>query len=318
VTTPDRFLVVTGMAHTEAVHEHIPELDAEQIIGEPFGRDSCAAIGLAAAIIDRRDPGAVMGSFAADHLITDRERFIDTVRLAVRGAESGRLMTIGMTPTRVETGYGYVQCGPATDLPRVRSVLRFQEKPPYDLAAEYVRSGDYLWNASVFVWRTDVFLAALEEYSPAIHASLTRIAESWDSPNRQRVLDEVWPTLPKIAVEYAVMEPAAADGKVATVPGDFGWHDIGDFNVLGEIMDTGDGTPVEIPGGGDDRGTVLAYDSKGLVVFPGGGRLVTAVGVENLVIVDTGDAVLVCGRDRAQDVKALTELLRDSGHLDRL
>jgi mannose-1-phosphate guanylyltransferase len=315
ITTADRFLIVTGDAHVQAVHEQVPELDVEQIVGEPFGRDSCAAIGLAAAIINHRDPGTVMGSFAADHLIRNHESFLETVRIAVRGAESGLLMTVGMTPTRVETGYGYVQCGPQTDLDGVRTVLRFQEKPPYELAAEYVSSGDYLWNASVFVWRTDVFLDALAQYSPAIHASLTAIASTWDTPGRQEALAEIWPTLPKIAIEYAVMEPAAADGKVATVPGSFGWHDIGDFNALGEILGNGTVTPVEIAGG---DGAVLAYDSKGLVVFPGGGRLITAVGVENLVIVDTGDAVLVCNRDRAQDVKALTELLRDSGHIDRL
>lgn len=315
LTTPERFLVVTAATQAGAVREQLGDLDAEQVIGEPFGRDSCGAIGLAAAIIEQRDPGAVMGSFAADHVIRDRQRFVDTVRLAVRGAESGKLMTVGMTPTRPETGYGYVQCGQDTDVPGIRSVLRFQEKPPYDLAVSYVGSGDYLWNASVFVWRTDVFLAALERYSPAIFETLTTIARSWDTADRQRVLDERWPTLPKIAVEYAVMEPAAADGLVATVPGNFGWHDIGDFNTLGEILDAGDGAPVQIAGG---DGGVLAYDSKGLVVYPGGGRLITAVGVENLVIVDTGDAVLVCSRDHAQDVKALTELLRDGGHVDRL
>jgi mannose-1-phosphate guanylyltransferase len=316
MTAADRVLVVTGAAHVTAVGEQLPELGAEQIIAEPFGRDSCAAIGLAAAIIERRDPGAVMASFAADHLIGDQQRFVETVRLAVRGAEAGKLMTIGMTPTRVETGYGYVQCGPETDLPGVRAVLRFREKPPYEAAAEYVASGDYLWNASVFVWRTDVFLAALKQHSPDIHESLSTIADSWDTPDRKRVLDEIWPTLPKIAVEYAVMEPAAADGMVATVPGDFGWHDIGDFHTLGEILDDGTAAPVEI--GGGDRGSVVVHDSKGLVVYPGGGRLIAAVGVENLVIVDTGDAVLVCNRDRAQDVKALTELLRESGHTEAL
>lgn len=311
LTTADRFLVITGIAHVHGVAEQLSALSKEQIVAEPFGRESCGAIGLAAAIIEQRDPGAVMASFAADHVTNDRERFLQTVRLALRGAEAGQLMTVGMTPTRVETGYGYVQCGPETELAGIRRVLAFREKPPYDIAAKYVESGDYLWNASVFCWRTDVFLAALEQYSPEIHARLTAIARSWDTPDRERVMAEVWPALPRVAVEYAVMEPAAADGKVATVPGDFGWHDIGDFHVLGDILSAGGSDPVEIATG--PGGTVVAHDSKGLVVHAGSGRLVAAVGVENLVIVDTGDALLVCNRDRAQDVKALTELLRERG-----
>jgi mannose-1-phosphate guanylyltransferase len=311
LTEPGRVIVVTGAAHSDAVAQQLPELNGNQIVAEPSGRDSCAAIGLAAAIIERRDPGAVMASFAADHLIRDLDRFSETVRTAVSGAKAGFLMTIGMTPTRPETGYGYVRCGAPTEVPGVRQVLRFEEKPPYELAAEYVSSGEYLWNASVFVWRTDAFLQALAQYSPDIHGKLTRIAAAWDSPNRDTVLDEVWPTVPRIAIEYAVMEPAAADGKVATVPGDFGWHDIGDFHTLGEILDDGARGPVVIPS--ENPGEVVARDTKGLVVLPGGGRLVAAVGVENLVIVDTGDAVLVCSRDRAQEVKALTDQLREAG-----
>lgn len=311
LTSPDRFLVVTGTAHTDAVHEQLPGLGLDQIVAEPFGRDSCAAIGLAAAIIEARDPGSVMGSFAADHYILDEPRFAETVQLAVSGARAGLLMTVGMNPTRPETGYGYVQCGPPTELPGVRSVLRFREKPPHEVAAEYVESGDYLWNASVFVWRTDVFLAALQRYSPQIHASLTLIAKAWDTPNRAAVLAEVWPTLPKLAVEYAVMEPAAADGLVATVRGDFGWHDVGDFNALGEILPAdGNSGVVVVPGGNSE---VHTMDSRDLVVLAGGGRPVTAVGVRNLIIVDTGDAVLVCDRGQAQDVKALTDQLRERG-----
>jgi mannose-1-phosphate guanylyltransferase len=316
LTEPRRVFVVTGAAHSEAVKRQLPELNADQIIAEPSGRDSCAAIGLAAAIIDRRDPGTVMASFAADHLIGDLPRFHETVATAVRGAQAGYLMTIGMTPTRVETGYGYVRCGPATALTGVRQVLRFEEKPPYEVAAEYVKSGEYLWNASVFTWRTDVFLEALAQYSPDIHRKLTTIARAWDSPDRHNVLSEVWPTVPRIAIEYAVMEPAAADGKVATVPGDFGWHDIGDFHTLGEILGDGTARPVVIPV--ENPGQVVVRDTKGLVVLPGGGRLVAAVGVENLVIVDTGDALLVCSRDRAQDVKGLIEQLRDAGLSDYL
>jgi mannose-1-phosphate guanylyltransferase len=166
----------------------------------------------------------------------------------------------------------------------------------------------------MFVWRVDAFLAELARQQPEMHAGLRRIGEAWDSPAREEVLAEVWPTLPKISVDYAVMEGAAAAGLVATVPGDFGWNDIGDFHTLGDVLPADPAGNVVVGAGTtDDKPGVLLRDSSGLVVVPRSGRLVAALGVRDLVIVDTEDAVLVCPRDRAQDVKKLVDDLKRRG-----
>ncbi|MFD0785436.1 mannose-1-phosphate guanylyltransferase [Micromonospora azadirachtae] len=313
LTTPERTMVVTGAAHVTAVARQLAGLPEENILVEPSPRDSCAAIALAAAVIARRDPDAVMGSFAADHLIGDSLRWAETVREAMRGAEQGLLMTVGITPTRAETGYGYLECGDLLGDGPLRMVAEFKEKPAADVAEAYFRSGRHLWNASMFVWRVDVFLAELARQQPALHAGVTAISAAWGEPEQDEVLGAVWPTLPKISVDYAVMEGAAMAGRVATVPGDFGWNDVGDFHTLGDVL------PADHTGNvvlGAAKPGVLLQDSTGLVVVPHSGRLVAAIGVHDLVVVDTPDAVLVCPRERAQDVKALVDELKERGEED--
>lgn len=308
VSTPADTLVVTGVAHAAAVARQLPELPEANIIVEPSPRDSCAAIGLAAALIAARDPEAVMGSFASDHLVRDPARLAEVLGQAVAGARQGFLMTVGITPTHPETGYGYLECGETVDGP-IRRVVRFKEKPSFEVASEYLRSGGYLWNASMFVWRVDVFLGELRRQQPELHAGLTAIAAAWDT-DRDRVMGEIWPTLKKISVDYAVMEGAAEAGLVATVPGDFGWTDVGDFHTLGEVL------PHDAHGNvlvGEDKADVLLSDSSGCVVVPQSGRLIAALGLRNVIVVDTPDAVLICPRDRAQDVKKIVDDLKDRG-----
>ncbi|TDC73016.1 mannose-1-phosphate guanylyltransferase [Micromonospora sp. KC606] len=313
LATPERILVVTGAAHAAAVARQLSGLPEENILVEPSPRDSCAAIALAAAVIAHRDPTAVMGSFAADHLIRDADAWVRTVRAAVRGAEQGLLMTVGITPTRAETGYGYLETGePVGDGP-LRRVAEFKEKPAAPVAEAYLRSGRHLWNASMFVWRVDVFLAELARQQPVLHAGVTAIAAAWGTPKQDDILGTVWPTLPKISVDYAVMEGAATAGRVATVPGDFGWNDVGDFHTLGEVL------PADAAGnvvlGTDAKPGVLLHDAHDVVVVPHSGRLVAVLGVRDLIVVDTPDAVLVCPRQRAQDVKALVDELKERGEV---
>ncbi len=311
----DHTYVVTGVAHAAAVARQLPALPGENILIEPSPRDSCAAIGLAAAIIARRDPEAVMGSFAADHLVDDGERFVDVLHAAVAGARRGFLMTVGITPTRAETGYGYLQCGPVLDGGPVRRVEEFKEKPGPELAESYYRSGRYLWNASMFVWPVELFLGELARQQPELHAGLTTIAAAWGTADRDRVLGEVWPQLPKISVDVAVMEGAAAAGLVATVPGDFGWNDVGDFHTLGDVLSRDASGNVVIASADGATPDILLVDSKDVVVVPHSGRLVATLGLQDVIVVDTDDAVLVCRRDRAQDVKRLVDVLKDRGDL---
>jgi len=312
LTTPERTLVVTGLSHAAAVARQLTGLPEQNILVEPSPRDSCAAIALAAAVIARRDPDAVMGSFAADHLIADPDGYVTTVRAAVAGAQQGLLMTVGIKPTRPETGYGYLQCGATDPSSPIRAVEQFKEKPAHDVAVSYVQSGHYLWNASMFVWRADVFLAELARQQPQTHTGIQRIADAWDTPTRDEVLAEIWPTLPKISVDYAVMEGAATAGLVGTVPGDFGWNDVGDFHTLGDVLPTDPDGNV-ILDASEEKPAVLLRDTANLVVVPQSGRLIAALGIHDLIIVDTPDAVLVCPRNRAQDVKKLVDDLKQRG-----
>jgi mannose-1-phosphate guanylyltransferase len=315
LATADTTMVVTGVAHAAAVARQLPDLPDDNILVEPAPRDSCAAIGLAAAIIAEREPTALMGSFASDHLVADVAAFQSVVRAAAVGAQAGKLMTIGITPTRAETGYGYLKCGAVSADSQIRAVEEFAEKPDAERAEAYVRSREYLWNASMFVWRVDVFLNELARQQPELHTGLRRIAAAWHGPRREDRLTEIWPTLKKISVDYAVMEGAAAEGLVATVPGSFGWTDVGDFHTLGDVL------PGDAKGNvvlDDAKGEVILHDSADVVVVPRTHRLVAAVGLTDIVIVDTDDALLVCSRGRAQEVKAVVDALRSRGATDYL
>ncbi len=312
LVTAERVYVVTGVAQAAAVARQLPELPDENILVEPTPRDSCAAIALASAVIARRSPGAVIGSFAADHLISDAAAFSQTVLAAVQGAREGRLMTIGITPTRPETGYGYLECSAPATIGTVQNVLTFREKPSLEVAAEYLKSGRYLWNAGMFIWQAQAFLDQLEQRRPDVAAPVREIADVWDSQGHEDALARRWLTVPRVAVEYAVMEPAAADGLVGTVPGDFGWSDIGDFETVAALLGRADSGATIVDADAGEH-PVVSIDSDGLIVVPSSGRLVATLDVHDLIIVDTPDTVLVCRRDRAQDVKKLTELLREQG-----
>lgn len=302
----DRLVVVTGVAHAAAVADQLPGLPAGRLIAEPSPRDSMPAIALAAAFVERWDPDAVLGSFAADHVISDDAAFHACVREAVAVARTGRLVTIGITPTYAATGFGYIRSGARLDgFGSACSVVEFVEKPDPVRAAEYLATGAFSWNAGMFVVGASVLLDLLAAYHPDLAAGARAIAAD---PVR---LEELWPTLTKIAIDHAVAEPAAADGRVAVVPARFGWDDIGDFASLSALL-PGGVEPTQVLG---DGSLVVSRDSTGLVV-PGGGRVVAVVGLEDVVVVDTPDAVLVVAKNRAQDVKAVVDSLTGRGRAD--
>lgn len=301
----DRFLVVTGEAHAEAVRGQLPELPAGGLLAEPAPRDSMAAIGLAAAVLERRDPHAVLGSFAADHVVEDGDAFRACVRTAAEVADQGWLVTIGIEPTRPATGFGYIEVGEPLGDSGARHVRSFVEKPDVERAAEYAASGRFRWNAGMFVVRATVLLDLLAQWHPVLAQALRAIAAE------PATLAERWPALERIAIDHAVAEPAATAGRVAVVPGSFGWDDVGDFASLQDLL------PADRPGPAvlGDAARVHAVDATGLVV-PAAGRDVAVVGLRDVVVVDTGDAVLVTTRERAQDVKRLVDRLREAGRTD--
>lgn len=308
----DRLVVVTGVAHEEAVREQLGSLDSERLVTEPSPRDSMAAIGLAAAIIERIDPDAVIGSFAADQVVGAENDFRDCVREAVAVARTGSVVTLGIAPTHPATGFGYIHVGEPLGVegaPHGHRVVSFVEKPDSATATTYFNSGDYLWNAGMFVVRATVLLDLLAKYHVDLARGLREIAAD------RSQLEEVWPSLQKISIDHAVAEPAAADGHVAVIQTDFPWDDVGDFNSLATILPP---APEPLPEGlhvlGEEA-AVVARDASGIVA-PGSGRLVAVVGIDDVVVVDTPDAVLVTTRSHAQDVKKIVEQLKATGRAE--
>jgi mannose-1-phosphate guanylyltransferase len=321
LATPQRLLLVTGEVHARAVGDQLPQLERGNLLLEPSPRDSMAAIGLAAAVVHRRDPEAVVGSFAADHLIPDARAFGGAVRQAVAVAQQGSVVTIGIEPTSPSTGFGYIRTGDAMDVEGAPDAFRatgFTEKPDSATAQQYLATGDYRWNAGMFVSRADVLLGHLEAQLPQLHAGLLELAEAHeDLPAHKAadVVERVWPTLTKIAIDHAIAEPVAAAGGVAVVRGRFSWDDVGDWDALASLVpDLGTGSAVRVIG---DTASVVTQDSTGVVV-PRGNRTVAVIGLDDVVVVDTDDAVLVTTRARAQEVKQVVEALRARGRADLL
>jgi len=305
VLAEDRFLVVTGAVHQEAVLKQLPQLEGS-VLAEPTPRDSMAAIGLAAAVLELRDPDAIMGSFAADHVITRAKRFTEAVRTAVEVAREGWLVTLGITPTFPSAAYGYIHgAGALEGHPEVCLVDQFVEKPSERVAQGYLDDGGYRWNAGMFVARPSVLLDLLGTWDPEFASRLRRIAADPD------LMSELWPRLPKIAVDHAVAEPAASAGKVAMVPAHFGWDDVGDFDSLAQLLDAAMTVDSDGPTVLGDSALVRSIDSSGLVV-PASGRTIAVIGLEDVVVVDTPDAVLVTSRARAQQVKQMVAGLKAS------
>lgn len=302
----DRFLVVTGAAHREAVAAQLDRLGPEAILAEPSPRDSMAAVGLAAALLERSDPDAVMGSFAADHVIADQAGFARAVATATAAARDGWLVTLGIEPTFPSSAFGYIHLGAGLDAhDGAFQVVEFVEKPAPEVAEGYLRTGSYRWNAGMFVVRPTVLLDLLAEGHPEFAADLRAIAAD------PSLLDDLWSRLPKIALDHAVAEPAAAAGRVVTVPAAFGWDDIGDFDSLATLLADESGATTVL----GDQALVHALDSTGLVV-PRTGRTIAVVGLDDVVVVDTPDALLVTTRARAQEVKQIVAALKAHGRSD--
>ena len=313
----ERIMVVTGRAHRAAVEEQLPELGDSNVVLESEPKDSSAAIGLAAAILVRREPDVIIGSFAADHVIKDNRAFRRAVGESVAAARAGYIATIGITPTEAAVGFGYIHCADPTeiaDAPNAVFVSSFVEKPDLATAEKYLASGDYLWNGGMFIARADVLLEQIGQSNPELLAGLNELADAWDTPRRGAVVDRVWPGLTKIAIDYSVAEPAAAVGKLVVVPGDFDWDDVGDFASIAKLHSGGRKSDLAILG---ENARVLADKSTGVVISQTG-RLISLIGVTDIVVVDTPDALLVTTTANAQRVKSVVDALKLSGRNDVL
>lgn len=310
-------MVVTGTSHANAVTQQIPELRAADLVLEPSPKDSAAAIGLACAIIHRREPDAIIGSFAADHVISPVDEFHKVVTEAIITAATGKIVTIGITPTEPSSAFGYIHAGDSLGIegaPNAYAVDTFVEKPDTATAQKYLDSGEYTWNAGMFVAPAALMLKHLQTNEPELYEGVMEIAEAWDTSEREAVMERIWEGLPKTAIDYAVAEPAAAAGDVAMVPGSFSWDDIGDFDAVARLNAEKSGEDLIILG---EKENVINQGCSGIIVA-NTDRKISVIGLEDIVVVDTPDALLVAPRSKAQAVKdtvsevkarGLTELL---------
>jgi mannose-1-phosphate guanylyltransferase len=305
-------LVVGGPAHAAPITRQLPDFHTSQIVVEPSPKGSGPAIALAAAIIARDDPHAIMGSFAADHDVRDRDAFSRAVRRAIGAAADGWLVTIGIQPTRPETGYGYIEWEDdllmTHDGGGVHRVRRFVEKPDLATATAYVESGRFLWNASMFIWRVDSFMEELRRHLPDVAEGVVQIAEAWGTPVQEDVMGEIWPTLPDVTIDNGIME---VSDRIAVVPAEMGWSDVGDWHGLGSLLSHDER-------GNSVRGDIIDLDCSNTVVWSDTSRVISLLGVSNIIVVDTKDALLVADRTQAQMVRGTVNRLKDLNRTDVL
>lgn len=303
----ERVLVITNADYVDLARSQLPELAAEQIVGEPLPRGTAAAVGLGAILAQHIRKDAIMASVHADHLILRPERLRAALQAAAEVADRGFLVTLGITPTEPHTGYGYIEQGealpPTVDGHRVYRVAKFTEKPDLETAKRFVSDGRYSWNSGLFAWRIDRIMAEFAVHMPQLYAGLQEITVALGTAQADATLRRVFPTLPHQTIDYGIMERAQ---DVAVLPVDIGWTDIGSWATLLEVLD-GDAHGNVVRG----AGPAMPVDTHDSLIYTAD-RLIATLGVHDLIIVDTPDALLVCSRERAQDVRKIVDQLKQS------
>ncbi|MGA2500165.1 MAG: mannose-1-phosphate guanylyltransferase [Tepidisphaeraceae bacterium] len=315
ILPPERIYVCTKNEYAQVVYENLPELPRGNILGEPEGRDTANAIGFTAAVLGKKDPNAVLAVVTADHVIEPVDRFQDSVKLAfdVVSDFPNSLVTFGIVPTEGHTGLGYIHRGDALPIACKRTgaykVLGFKEKPDKATADRYVECGRYYWNSGMFVWRADTVLKELSLHLPASHKGLTRIADAWCTPQQDTVLAEVYPSLPKISIDFAVMEPASqSKGKAAvlTVEMPVNWLDVGSWPSLADVIG-----PDGQNNATDCQLSCIVDSDNNIIVSHDPEHLVATIGVSDMIIIHTPDVTMFCPRRDAQRVKDLVLRTQD-------
>lgn len=320
--------VITNDLLDDVIGEQLPEVPRERILSEPAARNTAPACALAAFLLERTAPETVIGIFPSDHAIKDTARFSEVVRAGVALAASGdKVVVLGVPPARAETGYGYIELGGAVDDPavadsgiEVRRVRRFTEKPDRARAEEFVASGNYAWNGGIFLWSARTLAGAIREFRPAMAPLLEKIAAAYGTAEFERVFAEQYPQCENISIDYAVLEPRSAKGEMNSgiycLPGDFAWNDLGCWSALHEHVAACPPDMVSIANVIDGQDPLtISIDSCGNYVYAPG-KVIALVGVSDLVVVQTGDALLITTRERSQDVGKVVAELKTKGRED--
>ncbi|MBQ9081321.1 MAG: mannose-1-phosphate guanylyltransferase [Clostridia bacterium] len=298
----ENIFIVTNRAQTDKIEQATKgRLAWGRILSEPAARNTAACIGYAAMVIEKKYGDGVMVITPSDAYIRDDKAFAAALELAISAAEqTDKLVTVGITPTFPATGYGYIRQGEEKEgIKGVKSVLQFVEKPDAATAEEYLKSGEYVWNSGTFVWKASVILQKFKVLLPDIYEGLCRMSECFGGAQEAKAAEEIYPTLRSISVDYGILEKS---NDILVVSGEFGWSDVGSWDMLGALHPVDESGNVSV-------GDVIAVDTKNSVLYSSG-RTLAVVGVDNLVVVETPDAVLVCPKDKTQDVKKLVEELK--------
>ncbi|MBN1366060.1 MAG: mannose-1-phosphate guanylyltransferase [Syntrophaceae bacterium] len=301
---PENILVVTGKKHAGALVKQLPEIPSRNIIIEPEGKNTAACIGLAALHVCKKNHDDIMVVLPADHAVTDPKRYIDIIRKAVKTAsEEDGLVTIGIKPSSVQTGFGYIELATLykkIDNEEVFNVKSIREKPDFPKATEFVQSGNFYWNSGIFIWKASVILKEISRFLPDLYSGLMKIKDVLGSPEKETVLTRVYRKFSSVSIDYGVMEKA---NKVFMLRGDFGWSDVGSWDTLWEIL------PEDVNGNAAVAGSrIIIENSEGSLIY-NPQKLTALIGVKDLIIVETKDSLLICKKGCSQDVKKIVEKL---------
>lgn len=305
----DRILVVTSALQAEIFKEQTPEIPAGNYILEPEGRDTAAAIGLACVNLQQRDPEAIMAVVTADHFIEREARFLHVLRAAQQVASEGYLVTLGIQPTFPSTGFGYIQQGSYLGTHEnivVFKALNFKEKPDSETAEKFIEGEDHSWNSGMFIWQVGQVLEEFQKQMPKLYKSLSKIGKAYGKEDYENVLRQEWKRLDKVSIDFGIMEGAE---NVAVIPAKgLGWSDVGSWNAVYDAL------PHDTDGNVFNALHHISEDTKNSLVFTNGhtDRLIVTIGVSNLIVVDTGDVIMVCDQARTQDVKKIVTKLKDT------
>ncbi len=307
---PENIYVVTGRAYVSALQADVPEIPAENFVVEPFGKESGPAAALGMAVIGKRDPQAIVAILTADHHIADKETFREVLETAgTFAAERGTIVTLGITASVPSTGFGYIHRGHLIEARsgfRLYQSLGFTEKPNAETAIRFIRSGEYSWNSGMFIWTAAKAMAEIQRQKPEWYTLFQTLQPAIDTPDYAHVLDGVWEKITKLSLDVAIMEHAE---DMVVIPIDIGWSDVGSWDALFEVLqldDDGNG----FKGASPNR---VIVDSRNTLVYSD--KLTVTIGVKDLVVVDTNDVLMICHRDRAQEVRKVVQHLREN-HLD--
>lgn len=297
----ENIFIVTNKKYKNLVSEQILNLPERNIICEPAGRNTAPCLALVASIIEKIYDNSIMVSLASDHLIKDNKKFQEIIKTAVNKASMGsNLVTLGIAPQYAETGYGYIKYNRLEYEDNCYKVEKFVEKPNIQKAEEYIADGSYLWNSGIFIWQTSVILDKFKELMPEIYLGVKNISDAFGTDKYEDVLNEIFSAFPSESIDYGIMEKTSP---IYTIPSDFGWDDVGSWLSIDRIMDK------------DENGNIITgnsvnVDSKNITII-GSKKLIAAVGLEDIVIVDTDDAVLICSKNKSQDIKKVLQELKN-------